>query len=266
MEKLLNRAKDIKIIFFDIDDTLRVKDTGYMPASMPQVFAALREKGILTGIATGRNLSGVVPEIRALNPDIFVTANGAYVVDCKGQVIYVKPLPEIVVTNLVTWLEGSDVDHVFYGSDQVVASKWTNLMSNAITPVYGKLPVDPDFYQTHAVYQMLTLSEHDEQLVLPETLADQVRMVRWHQHSSDIVPMTGSKAEGVRRVLDKLGLSVDNVMNFGDELNDVELFDLGGLSIAMKVSHPKILEMADYITDTVENDGIEKALKALNIL
>jgi hypothetical protein len=24
--------------------------------------------------------------------------------------------------------------------------------------------------------------------------------------------------------------------------------------------------MADYITDTVENDGIEKALKALNIL
>jgi peptidyl-prolyl cis-trans isomerase B (cyclophilin B) len=34
----------------------------------------------------------------------------------------------------------------------------------------------------------------------------------------------------------------------------------------MKVSHPKILEMADYITDTVENDGIEKALKALNIL
>ena len=55
MEKLLNRAKDIKIIFFDIDDTLRVKDKGYMPASIPQVFAALREKGILTGIATGRN-------------------------------------------------------------------------------------------------------------------------------------------------------------------------------------------------------------------
>ncbi|MFZ2232343.1 MAG: Cof-type HAD-IIB family hydrolase, partial [Lactococcus raffinolactis] len=32
MEKLLNKAKDIKIIFFDIDDTLRVKDTGFMPA------------------------------------------------------------------------------------------------------------------------------------------------------------------------------------------------------------------------------------------
>ena len=266
MEKLLNQAKDIKIIFFDIDDTLRVKDTGFMPASIPQVFAALREKGILTGIATGRNLFGIVPEIRALNPDFFVTANGAYVVDQTGQVIYDQPLPEAVVANLVEWLDASSVDHVLYGSDQVVASKWTELMRDAITPVYGKLSVGPDFYQTHAVYQMLTVSEQDDQLVLPESLADNVRMVRWHKQSSDIVPITGSKAEGVRRVLDKLGFSVDNVMNFGDELNDVELFDLGGLSVAMKVSHPKILDMADYITDTVENDGIEKALKALNIL
>jgi hydroxymethylpyrimidine pyrophosphatase-like HAD family hydrolase len=74
-----------------------------------------------------------------------VTANGAYVADGKGQIIYDKPLPETVVTNLVTWLERSDVDHVFYGSDAVVASKWTDLMSDAITPVYGKLSVDPDF-------------------------------------------------------------------------------------------------------------------------
>ena len=113
---------------------------------------------------------------------------------------------------------------------------------------------------------MVTMSEHDDQLTLPEKLSESVRMVRWHEHSSDIVPLNGSKAVGVSQVLDQLGLSVENVMNFGDGLTDVELFDLGGLSVAMKVSHPKILEMADYITDTVENDGIEKALKALNIL
>ncbi|GHU37686.1 hydrolase [Bacilli bacterium] len=266
MEKLLNRAKEIQIIFFDIDDTLRVKDTGFMPASMPQIFAALREKGILTGIATGRNLFGVVPEIRALNPDFFVTANGAYVVDKLDQIIYQHALPTTVVSELVAWLEASSSEYAFYGADEVVASAWSDTMRAAIAPIYGQLPVNPDYYLTHDIYQMESLSEQDDQLVLPEKLADKVRMVRWHPHSSDIVPMTGSKAEGVRQVLDKLGLSAANVMNFGDELNDVELFDLGGLSVAMKVSHPKILEMADYITDTVENDGIEKALKALNIL
>ena len=72
MENLLSSAQEIKIIFFDIDDTLRVKDTGYMPESVHRVFEALRQKGILTGIATGRNYYGVIPEIKALKPDFLV--------------------------------------------------------------------------------------------------------------------------------------------------------------------------------------------------
>ncbi len=54
---------------FDIDDTLRVKNTGYIPESIQQVFKSLKEKGILTGIASGRTPYGLVPEIKALKPD-----------------------------------------------------------------------------------------------------------------------------------------------------------------------------------------------------
>ena len=73
--KLKYKAKKIKIIFFDIDDTLRVKDTGYIPESIKTVFKQLKEKGILTGIASGRGIFGVVPELKALQPDFFVTLN-----------------------------------------------------------------------------------------------------------------------------------------------------------------------------------------------
>ena len=69
--------------FFDIDDTLRNSKTGFIPASIPTVFKQLREKGILTGIASGRGIFGVVPEIRELKPDFFVTLNGAYIEDKK---------------------------------------------------------------------------------------------------------------------------------------------------------------------------------------
>ncbi len=48
--KLRYKAKKIKIVFFDIDDTLRNSKTGFIPASIPTVFKQLREKGILTGI------------------------------------------------------------------------------------------------------------------------------------------------------------------------------------------------------------------------
>ena len=81
--KLRYKAKKIKIVFFDIDDTLRNSKTGFIPASIPTVFKQLREKGILTGIASGRGIFGVVPEIRDLKPDFFVTLNGAHIEDKK---------------------------------------------------------------------------------------------------------------------------------------------------------------------------------------
>ena len=266
MNNLINNTKQIKIIFFDIDDTLRVKNTGYMPDSIPRVFELLRKKGILTGIATGRNFYGVVPEIKALNPDFFVTANGSYVIDSSDQLIYNSPLPKSTVASILSWLKACDSDYVFYGSDNVVASDWNDVVAQAMSPVYGELSVNPNYHETHDIYQVLSLSDHDNRLVLPDNLVDKVRQVRWHPHSSDIVPISGSKADGVNRVLKQLGLRPENVMNFGDELNDLELFEFGGISVAMKVSHPDILAVADYVTDTVENDGIEKALKTLELI
>lgn len=43
--KLKYKAKKIKMVFFDIDDTLRVKNTGYMPESIQMVFKELKKKG-----------------------------------------------------------------------------------------------------------------------------------------------------------------------------------------------------------------------------
>ncbi len=57
------KAKKIKAVFFDIDDTLRVKDTGYMPPSILKVFKALKDKGIVVGIASGRARYGV-PKVK----------------------------------------------------------------------------------------------------------------------------------------------------------------------------------------------------------
>ncbi len=266
MDELLTKAEQIKIIFFDIDDTLRVKNTAFMPESVNEVFKKLREKGILTGIATGRNLYGVVPEVRALEPDFFVTINGAYVENGRHEVIYKRPFATELVEEIVDWLKSEDSAYAFVGSHMVAVSNWKNAAKEAIQVVYSHLPESPDYYKENDVFQMLTMSNHDDKIVIPEHLANKIRMVRWHPMSSDIVPMTGSKAEGCKKVLAQLGLTAENMMNFGDELNDRELFDFAGLSVAMKISHPEILEKADYITDTVENDGILKALQVLKII
>ena len=264
--KLRYKAKKIKIVFFDIDDTLRNSKTGFIPTSIPTVFQQLREKGILTGIATGRGIFGVVPEIRELKPDFFVTLNGAYIEDKKGNVIYSNKIAKDKVEEYITWTKEVGIDYGLVGSHAAKLSRRTEMISQAIDPIYPDLEVDPDFYQKEDIYQMWTFEERGDDLILPDTLASILRMVRWHEHSSDVVPISGSKAAGVAKVVDQLGLKPENVMVFGDGLNDLELFDYAGISVAMGVSHDKIKEKADYITKTLEEDGIFDALERFGMV
>ena len=264
--KLRYKAKKIKIIFFDIDDTLRNSKTGFIPSTIPTIFKQLREKGILTGIATGRGIFGVVPEIKALKPDFFVTLNGAYIEDKKGNVIYSNKIAKDKVEDYITWTKEVGIDYGLVGSHAAKLSRRTEMINQAIDPIYPDLEVDPDFYQKEDIYQMWTFEDQGDDLTLPESLASTLRMVRWHEHSSDVVPISGSKAAGVAKVVDQLGLKPENVMVFGDGLNDLELFDFAGISVAMGVSHEKIKEKADYITKTLEEDGIFDALEGFGMV
>lgn len=264
--KLRYKAKKIKVIFFDIDDTLRNSKTGFIPSTIPTVFQQLRDRGILTGIATGRGIFGVVPEIKALKPDFFVTLNGAYIEDKKGSVLYSHKIARDKVEEYISWTKEVGIDYGLVGSHEAKLSRRTEMISQAIDPIYPDLEVDPDFYQKEDIYQMWTFEDQGDDLTLPESLASTLRMVRWHEHSSDVVSISGSKAAGVAKVVEQLGLKPENVMVFGDGLNDSELFDYAGISVAMGVSHDKIKEKADYITKTLEENGIFDALEGFGMV
>lgn len=264
--KLRYKAKKIKVIFFDIDDTLRNSKTGFIPSTIPTVFQQLRDRGILTGIATGRGIFGVVPEIKALKPDFFVTLNGAYIEDKKGSVLYSHKIARDKVEEYIAWTKEVGIDYGLVGSHEAKLSRRTEMISQAIDPIYPDLDVDPDFYQKEDIYQMWTFEDQGDDLTLPESLASTLRMVRWHEHSSDVVSISGSKAAGVAKVVDQLGLKPENVMVFGDGLNDSELFDYAGISVAMGISHDKIKEKADYITKTIEENGIFDALEGFGMV
>ncbi|MGT2908150.1 bifunctional Cof-type HAD-IIB family hydrolase/peptidylprolyl isomerase [Streptococcus dentiloxodontae] len=260
------KAKKIKIVFFDIDDTLRVKDTGYMPDSIKAVFATLKKKGILTGIASGRALYGVVPEIQALKPDYFVTINGSYVIDKEGEEVFNQPLSRDLTKKYVDWCQKQGIAYGFAGKDKPVVSEHTPLVDDALVPVYGDCDAEPDFHLSNDVYHMWTFAENNAELQLPDELSTEVRLVPWHEHSSDVVQNGISKASGVSQVLAKEGFKPENVMMFGDGPNDMEIFDYVGLKIAMGNSVPEIKEKADYVTTTVEEDGIFNALEKLGMV
>ncbi|PNY20422.1 bifunctional Cof-type HAD-IIB family hydrolase/peptidylprolyl isomerase [Streptococcus parauberis] len=264
--KLKYKAKKIKMVFFDIDDTLRVKDTGYMPASIEKIFKELKANGILTGIASGRARYGVPEEVQNLNADYCVKLNGAYAKDNKKNIIFQAPIPDEVVVRYKEWANASGIHYGMAGRHEAVLSDRNDLINNAIDNVYANLEVVPDYNEKHDVYQMWTFEDKGDALQLPEDLAEHLRLVRWHDNSSDVVLKNTSKALGVSKVVEHLGLKPENILVFGDELNDLELFDYAGISVAMGVSHPLVQEKADFITKKVEENGIQYALEELGLI
>ena len=83
---------------------------------------------------------------------------------------------------------------------------------------------------------------------------------------SEIVPKKHSKATGIQYLVDYFGLSLDDCYVFGDSMNDISMLTYVKHSIVMKNSDQPLFEITEYITDDVDNDGIEKALKHFHLI
>ena len=79
----MESENQIKIVFFDVDGTLRPLD-GHVLESTRQAFAKLHEKGVKTCIASGRGFKSLDAEIRGLDADFYITVTGQYVQTREG--------------------------------------------------------------------------------------------------------------------------------------------------------------------------------------
>ena len=72
----------------------------------------------------------------------------------------------------------------------------------------------------------------------------------------DLSPVGVSKASGLERVADKLGVAREDVLAIGDGRNDVEMLRWAGRGVAMGQAVEEVRQAADAVTDTVYDDGV----------
>jgi len=70
-----------------------------------------------------------------------------------------------------------------------------------------------------------------------------------------------SKLDAVKLVSKQFGIEKENIIAIGDNFNDQEMIAYAGLGIAMGNAPDEVKAIADYVTDTNNNDGVAKALE-----
>ena len=263
---------NIKIVFTDIDGTLFSHVTGSVPASAIDAMHQLKKKGIKLFLCSGRNFylirkSGI---LSLVEPDGMVTMNGGNAIvgpTGLGKIIYRYPIPSDVVDKLIlfakklkfglTLIEENE-GHINMIDDRVISAH----------EKYGTRFPQPRTFPEHydrVVYQMIAFCDKfDESLFLPH-LQD-CKSARWDEYAVDIMPKDSDKAKGILSVLDYYGYEPKNVCVLGDALNDIEMMQLSGLSIAMGNAAEPTKKAADYVTADIDDDGWAKGLAHFGLI
>ena len=79
----------------------------------------------------------------------------------------------------------------------------------------------------------------------------------------ELMPPGVHKARTVERVIAEHGIAPDEVVAFGDGINDAELLRWAGLGVAVANAHPDALAAADEVTASNEDDGVALVLERL---
>ena len=83
---------------------------------------------------------------------------------------------------------------------------------------------------------------------------------------ADVIAKESSKANGLKILCEYFHISVSETYAFGDSMNDLEILQEAGTGIAMGNAVPKLKEVADYVTDRIDENGIYNACKHFRLI
>lgn len=259
----------IKAIFFDIDGTLvSLKNRVYCP-SLPDTIRQLRERGILLYIATGRSKFEISEEhlLDGLSFDGYLTNNGQDCYDANGKSIYSKPLAKSEVAAVLSWAKANDQPCWVVSDKRSRISKEDATVRSQMAYIHTRTPDigSLDEMLEEEVYKIVLFLDRDA-IQAPLKLAPTCRWTQWSDFGCDIISQDGGKVNALREIIEAKGISLEEVMAFGDSHNDIEMLRAAGIGVAMDNATDECKAAADYITDSCENDGISSALRHFGLI
>jgi Cof subfamily protein (haloacid dehalogenase superfamily) len=253
------------IVFFDIDGTL-LNEEMKIPESTKMAVRLLQEKGIHTAIATGRVPSMFYWIRKELNIESYVCMNGQYVV-YEGNEIYSNPFDLDILQRLSTLTADNGHALAYCSADDIRVSErkhpFIEASFDALMMAYPE--VDQEFYKQNSIYQGHLYCENKNEQMYFEGFPE-LSFVKWHEHAYDILPKGASKAVGIQKLINTLGITRENCYAFGDGLNDLEMLAEVGTGFAMGNAVPEAKAVADIITSSSSDHGIYNGLKKVGLL
>lgn len=247
-----------KVIFFDIDGTLLDRDGKFNPGTLYSL-DKLKEKGIKCVVASGRHMIEIddLP-IKDYPFDGYVLLNGQIILDENKNIIYDHSLNENDMTILKEMFINKVLPIVFVEKDRLYLNYIDDNVIKAQDSIVSTSPLIGE-YMGNIVYQASVFVDKDGIRKLSKKLSH-TKITSWHEYGYDLIANEGGKHNGILKILEYYNIDKNDSIAFGDGENDISMFEIVGLSIAMGDASLRVKEKADEATNTSKENGIYNAL------
>ena len=284
-----------KMIAVDLDGTM-LNSYGEVTENTKRVIKQTIQKGTDVVIASGRSIDSIKSIAEEVGSSKYMIAgNGAVVYDIKsGKILYEKYIPKAKALNIIKICEQNSIYYNIYTNKSIIAdslrynvlyyykenlkkedSKKTRITLVDNVQKYIKEMKDEKIMKificdgTRSVFNsiikkfsdmteldFLDISHMSRKIIKHGTIEVPIEYYYTEISMKDV-----DKWYAIEFLINKLGIQKEEVMTIGDNMNDKKMIEEAGLGVTMKGSTPAVKQVADFITEDNNNEGVAKAIE-----
>ncbi len=271
----------IKLVALDLDGTL-FNSAGVISQANIDAIRRITSAGVCAVISTGRPRDGLPhAQIEDTGIDYAITAGGSAIYRLStGECLYDNGMDEEVFLPILNYLLTKDI-HM----DAFIDG--TGISPAKCLPAALRLPV-PESLRDYIINTRTRVDDlsayiqNGRRKVQKMTLnflqnedgsfRDREEVRKYLMSCPDISCVCGgynnleftradvSKGAALAVLAEKLAIDIADTLAMGDSENDRAILEAAGIGVAMANATPEILAIADYVTDSNDEDGVARAL------
>jgi len=273
-------------IFLDVDGTL-VNYSNELPESAVEAIKKAQQNGHKILPLTGRSKAEMYDYILDIGFDGYIGGNGSYI-EYEDEVLLHKTLTLEETTAIVDWLEERGLEFYLesnsglYASenfkeagkqpvrDYVSAKGEEDISDMTVDDVFPEMLYGENLYRDDIAKISFILDNPEDYEQAKEKFSE-LKVGTWGGAGEkaifgDVGIQDITKATAVEMFLEKVRATRENTLAFGDAEIDHSMMKYCEVGVAMGSGSEETKTIADYVTDTVDNDGLKKAFEHFNLI
>lgn len=259
MEKLTQ----IKLIVADLDGTL-LDEKKEIDRDIYSLIPIMKERGISFSLGSGRNMHIMQDFVSQLQLDVpYITNNGANMFQ-GNHCIYECRIATSDLLLALTLLEQAEIPFLVYSNHAVYPFKAHPELSLFMERLQGKSDIVKITKISDiigcSVFKVVMIDENTSRMTnLMEQINRQCEKAHCVRSEGNVYTLThidATKGNTLKKLLSYLNIDPKEVLVFGDNYNDISMFQVAGYSVAMGNSMKEIQTKATFVTKSNEEHGV----------